>query len=182
MKHVQSTNELKNPKKGRKIRGKRSAWNFYCVDKVHDSLGIVSMAHKYKALSPKWKSLEKYQKDIYYKLHQKDCERYDLEYSNLSPDEKLLMNRKKKTKKGTNKPKKGLSAYMFFMKDNRQRIKEQYKLSSFGEISRQMGLVWNSLTQDEKSVYCQKQTDDKERYQQEINALQLKNTNTNTNI
>ena len=176
MKYDKSTNESKNLKRGRKIRGKRSAWNFYCVDKVHASLGIESMAQKYKALSPKWKALEKAQKDTYYKLHKKDCERYDFEYSNLSPDEKLLMHKKKNTKKSTDKPKKGLSAYMFFMKDNRQRVKEQFNLSSFGEISRQMGLVWKSLTPDEKSVYCQKQTDDKERYRLEVEAVQLNTT------
>ena len=160
------------------VLGKKNAWNFYCMDKSHDSLGLSSMSQKYKALSPKWKLLEKEHKEKFLILQKKDCERFNLEFSELSDNEKKLFLNKKKRKANT--PKKGLSAYVYFMMDKRVEIKEKFNLTTFGDISRKMGEIWKMLSKEEKIMYFKKQTEDKERYDNEFKALQIGTLASNT--
>jgi histone H1/5 len=48
-----------------------------------------------------------------------------------------------KGKKDPNKPKQGLSAYMFYMKANRQRIIDENEGIAFGEVGKKCGAEWS---------------------------------------
>jgi hypothetical protein len=50
---------------------------------------------------------------------------------------------KKGAKKDPNKPKQGLSAYMFYVKANRQRIIDENEGISFGEVGKKCGAEWS---------------------------------------
>ena len=73
----------------------------------------------------------------------------------------------KRKKKSDGKPKRGLSAYMFFVKKNRSRLKEENPTLSFGDLGRAVGIAWKALSKEEKVEYEQLATADKARYQAE---------------
>lgn len=74
----------------------------------------------------------------------------------------------KKAKKDPNAPKKGLSAYMIFAKENRERIKTENPEADFGVMGKLIGNQWKALEEYEKDTYKVKSEADKERYTNEI--------------
>jgi len=70
----------------------------------------------------------------------------------------------KKAKKDPNSPKKGLSAYMIFAKENRERIKTENPEADFGAMGKLIGNEWKALEEDVKDTYKVKSEADKERY------------------
>lgn len=74
----------------------------------------------------------------------------------------------KKEKKDPLSPKKNLSSYMFFFKENRERIKTANPDAEFGEIGKLIGAEWKALDKDQKAVYEEKSQQDKKRYENEM--------------
>jgi len=72
-----------------------------------------------------------------------------------------------KRKKDPNAPKRGLSAYMFFANDNRDKVREENPGIKFGEVGKQLGEKWKELSAKEKEPYDKKAKEDKERYERE---------------
>merc|ERR1712066_1107880 len=72
----------------------------------------------------------------------------------------------KKTKSGKdpNKPKKNLSAFMFFSKDMREEVVADNPDASFGEIGKLLGAAWKDLSAKDKKPYEAKAEKDKKRY------------------
>jgi len=75
--------------------------------------------------------------------------------------------KKEKKSKKTKGPKRALSAYMFFVKENRQKVIDKYPDLSFGEVGKKLGKLWAELTEDEKAPYVRLNKADKERYERE---------------
>jgi len=74
---------------------------------------------------------------------------------------------KVKRKKDPNAPKRGLSAYMFFANDNREKVRTDNPGITFGEVGKLLGEKWKELTDKEKLPYEAKAKTDKERYESE---------------
>jgi hypothetical protein len=74
----------------------------------------------------------------------------------------------KKEKKDPLSPKKGLSSYMCYFKENRERIKSENPDAEFGEIGKLIGAAWKALDEDEKAVYEQMSEKDKARYKKDM--------------
>ncbi|KIW08349.1 uncharacterized protein PV09_01265 [Verruconis gallopava] len=72
-----------------------------------------------------------------------------------------------KRKKDPNAPKRGLSAYMFFANDNRDKVREENPGIKFGEVGKLLGEKWKELSAKEKEPYEKKAIEDKERYERE---------------
>ncbi|KAF2097620.1 Non-histone chromosomal protein 6 [Rhizodiscina lignyota] len=72
-----------------------------------------------------------------------------------------------KKKKDPNAPKRGLSAYMFFANDNREKVREDNPGIKFGEVGKMLGEKWKELTEKEKGPYEAKAKADKARYEKE---------------
>lgn len=68
---------------------------------------------------------------------------------------------KKEKKEGA--PKRALSAYMFFVKDWRERIKEENPDAAFGEIGKLMGAKWKEMSDEDKQPYVEQAEEDKAR-------------------
>jgi hypothetical protein len=75
---------------------------------------------------------------------------------------------KAKKVKDPNAPKKGMSAFMLFSNDQRNKIKTDNPELSFGEIGRKVGEAWKALSDKQKQVYVKKSEDDKKRYESEM--------------
>jgi len=72
-----------------------------------------------------------------------------------------------KKKKDPNAPKRGLSAYMFFANDRREKVREDNPGIKFGDVGKMLGEQWKSLTDKEKTPYEAKAAADKKRYEEE---------------
>lgn len=74
---------------------------------------------------------------------------------------------KVKRKKDPNAPKRGLSAYMFFANDQREKVREDNPGIKFGDVGKILGEKWKELTDKDKTPYEAKAKADKERYESE---------------
>jgi len=77
-----------------------------------------------------------------------------------------------KRKKDPNAPKRGLSAYMFFANDNRDKVREENPGIKFGEVGKILGEKWKELTDKDKKPFEDRAKIDKERYEAEKRTYQ----------
>ncbi|CAI7677147.1 Non-histone chromosomal protein 6 [Penicillium manginii] len=75
--------------------------------------------------------------------------------------------RVQRRKKDPNAPKRGLSAYMFFANDNRDKVREENPGITFGQVGKMLGDKWKALTETERKPYDAKAATDKKRYEEE---------------
>ncbi|KAB8202878.1 NHP6B like protein [Aspergillus parasiticus SU-1] len=75
--------------------------------------------------------------------------------------------RVERKKKDPNAPKRGLSAYMFFANDNREKVREENPGISFGQVGKMLGERWKALTETQRRPYEEKAAADKKRYEEE---------------
>ena len=72
------------------------------------------------------------------------------------------------------KPKRGLSAYVFFCRDKRPEVVKKYPDLKFGEVGKKLGEMWRDLDDSKKEPYKQKEIKDKERYRNEMSKVNVK--------
>ncbi|KAL5448602.1 Non-histone chromosomal protein 6 [Paraphaeosphaeria minitans] len=72
-----------------------------------------------------------------------------------------------KKKKDPNAPKRGLSAYMFFANDQRDKVREENPGIKFGEVGKMLGEKWKTLSEKQRQPYEAKAATDKKRYEEE---------------
>ncbi|UPX14662.1 Non-histone chromosomal protein 6 [Ascochyta rabiei] len=77
-----------------------------------------------------------------------------------------------KKKKDPNAPKRGLSAYMFFANEQRDKVREDNPGIKFGEVGKMLGEKWKALTEKQRTPYEAKAAADKKRYEEEKAAYQ----------
>ena len=75
---------------------------------------------------------------------------------------------KSKAGKDPNKPKRGLTAFMWYSKERRGPIKEAEPKLAFGEIAKKIGLEWGSLNDKKKVKFEKLAVKDKARYEEEM--------------
>ncbi|XP_032467670.1 TOX high mobility group box family member 3 [Phocoena sinus] len=71
---------------------------------------------------------------------------------------------KKKKKKDPNEPQKPVSAYALFFRDTQAAIKGQNPNATFGEVSKIVASMWDSLGEEQKQVYKRKTEAAKKEY------------------
>jgi len=76
--------------------------------------------------------------------------------------------KRKKASKGSSDPHKPLSAYNLFIKENREKTKQDNPTLSFTELIRKMAQDWKSLSPQERQQYTNSADEDKERYVKEV--------------
>ncbi|KAH7077798.1 nucleosome binding protein [Paraphoma chrysanthemicola] len=77
-----------------------------------------------------------------------------------------------KKKKDPNAPKRGLSAYMFFANEQRDKVREDNPGIKFGEVGKLLGEKWKALSEKQRTPYEAKAATDKKRYEEEKAAYQ----------
>ncbi|CAG5146254.1 hypothetical protein GT037_000920 [Alternaria burnsii] len=77
-----------------------------------------------------------------------------------------------KKKKDPNAPKRGLSAYMFFANEQREKVREDNPGIKFGEVGKVLGEKWKALNEKQRTPYEAKAAADKKRYEEEKAAYQ----------
>uniref|UniRef100_A0A1B6DHW6 HMG box domain-containing protein n=1 Tax=Clastoptera arizonana TaxID=38151 RepID=A0A1B6DHW6_9HEMI len=78
--------------------------------------------------------------------------------------------KRKKTPRDQTAPKQPLTGYVRFMNDRREKARADHPNIPYSEITKMLGIEWSQLPQDEKQQYLTAAEQDKERYNQEMNA------------
>jgi len=120
----------------------------------------------------KWTMLPDSEKMIYETKAQQDDLRYGEEVKLYLPKSQGGYLPRKKAKKHPAAPKHPMSAYLYFVHDNRQKLKQSYPDKGFTEIARMLGEQWRKLDPGARSLYQQRATVDKERYKSEKDTFQ----------
>jgi hypothetical protein len=87
--------------------------------------------------------------------------------STASKAVKKAPTKKAKDVKDANAVKKPLSSYMLFCKDRRSVITAENVGIAPRDVLKKLGEVWKALSADEKSVYTEKASEDKRRYEED---------------
>ncbi|KAF8822431.1 HMG (high mobility group) box domain-containing protein [Cardiosporidium cionae] len=77
--------------------------------------------------------------------------------------------KKRRPKRDPNAPKRSLSAYMFFAKDERERIlgEHPHLKANVAQVGKMIGEAWNKLNEFDKAPYDKLAAQDKLRYESE---------------
>ncbi|XP_014661940.1 PREDICTED: TOX high mobility group box family member 4-like isoform X3 [Priapulus caudatus] len=93
--------------------------------------------------------------------------------SKRAPPSKVIKKQKspkKKKKRDPNEPQKPVSAYALFFRDTQAAIKSQNPQASFGEVSKIVASMWDSLDEEHKNVYKKKTETAKKEYLKQLAA------------
>ncbi|KAM3653894.1 TOX high mobility group box family member 4-like, partial [Ammospiza maritima maritima] len=86
--------------------------------------------------------------------------------------------KKAKKKKDPNEPQKPVSAYALFFRDTQAAIKGQNPNATFGEVSKIVASMWDSLGEEQKQVYKRKTEAAKKEYLKALTAYKATLTST----
>ena len=81
---------------------------------------------------------------------------------------KSSIEKKKKTEKDPNAPKKPLTSYIIFCGDKRKSVTSAQPTMAPKDVSKKLAEIWNALSDSEKAVYAKKAEAEKERYANEM--------------
>ena len=177
-----STKDPNKPKRG------RSAYIFFCSEArqgVKEELGDVKPQEVMRALGARWRELkdssnktDKAKVEKYTKMAEEDKERASKELDEYVPptEEELEAAKPKRgrktSKKKSDKPKRGRSAYIFFCSSVRPGVKNDNPDLDAKEITKLLSEMWSDLKEEDDSEDLQKYNKmaaaDKERYTKEM--------------
>jgi len=150
----------------------------------HPDLKFGDLSRKIAAA---WRALEKDAKQEFTDKYLADKIRYEKEMSTYkkpstesddsSEEESSKKKRKKATKKkkDPNAPKQATNAYMFFQKEQREKIKKDNPtLKTLPQLAKKMGEIWGNMNDEQKKKYQEQAGQDKLRYEEENKAYKEK--------
>jgi len=161
MKKVKDPNA---PKRG------KSSYIFFCMDKreeIKEANPDMGAKEIIRELGRIWKEdMSDDEKQHYVEMSTQDKQRYEKEMETyVVPDLGYVEQKPKKSpRKG---PKRGLTAYIYFCKENRPRLKEENPELSTKEITASLGARWKKLSDKERKPFERLAKKDKTRYEKE---------------
>lgn len=126
-----------------------------------------------KLLGEAWRALTPEEKAPYVKLNEADKARYLKDLQAADPATLSAANRKR-LKKEAGGPRRPLSSYMFFSRDNRTIVQKENPEAKFAQVGKLLGQKWKGMNKEEKQPYLDMAGQDKIRYQTENAAFQAK--------
>ena len=83
-------------------------------------------------------------------------------------DKKIKKQKRPKTKKDPNAPKKGMTAFLHFVQDRTTKYKEEHPALAHKEVIAKLGELWRGLPVKEKEPYEEKAKKEKEEYAKNV--------------
>jgi len=163
------------PKEMNKPKGRMSAYTFF-VQKCRDEHRKAypnenaNFSEFSKKCSEKWKTMTESEKSRFAAQAEVDKQRFEREMAVYQPGEK-----RKKKKKDPLAPKRPLSAFFHYCKEERPKLKAMNPSLSVGEIAKELGDRWNHTAPEGKQTYEEAAQRDKERYEKEMNDFRSAN-------
>ncbi len=125
----------------------------------------ISLHELTREIAKSWAKLDNDQKSRFVEEANKDKDRYLSEMRSLPIP--LYRNRRPRRRRDRRKPKKVLTPYMFYVKENRPRVMRENPTMTFLEVMREVGIRWARLTDEEKEPYKERSMEDKKRFLEE---------------
>jgi hypothetical protein len=116
-----------------------------------------------------WAHLDNDQKNRFVEEANKEKDRYESELKNLPVP--MYRNKRPRVRKDRRKPKKVLTPYMFYVKENRPRVLRDNPNMTFLEVMREVGVRWGMLSEEEKEPYKERSLEDKRRFLEETECF-----------
>ena len=93
-------------------------------------------------------------------MSRSDAERYAREMEGYQPPEESSSSdeaepdnkKRKKAKKDPNKPKRGMSSFMYFANEKRSEVRDKFPGLKVTEIGKKLSEMWKELPEEEKKV------------------------------
>jgi hypothetical protein len=160
------------PRPPKKPPNARTLWLKQNFDQLAEEIGSNQAADVWKAASPRWKAVSQAERT---KLD-KEVKRVKMQYdSELKVHKALLAVWRRRIKeedrearaeaKRIRKLAPPKSAYMLYIKENRDKIKQDFGPSSPTELMTELGARWKSLPESEKAVYQQRLDQMREKFE-----------------
>uniref|UniRef100_A0A1B6EF17 HMG box domain-containing protein n=2 Tax=Clastoptera arizonana TaxID=38151 RepID=A0A1B6EF17_9HEMI len=163
-----------------KPRGRMTAYAFFvqiCREehkKKHPDENVV-FAEFSRKCADRWKTMNDKEKKRFHEMAEKDKKRYDTEMqSYVPPKGEKTRGKKRKNMKDPNAPKRSLSAFFLFCKDERPKVKSANPDFGVGEIAKELGKRWAIADGETKSKYEGQAEKEKARYDKEMTEYKKK--------
>ena len=72
------------------------------------------------------------------------------------------------------KPTRPANPYIFFLKENQARVKEEHKCGAASETAKILGEQWKAMNDEQKKPYLEKQAADQTRYEAQCREMKDK--------
>ena len=124
--------------------------------------------------SQRWKTMSDKEKEKFHEMAESDKERYHEQMKDYIPPvgvgtmRRRQRRRRMRKEKDPNRPKRALSAFFYFAKDERPGIREKNPDFTVGETAKELGRKWNELSAEVKAPYEKQAEEDRARYDVEI--------------
>lgn len=121
--------------------------------------------------SQRWKTMSEKEKEKFQEMASDDRERFQEQMKDLGPNAITPRRRRRrgsKKERDPNKPKRALSAFFYYAKDERPNVRSINPDFSVGEVAKELGRKWNELTEEQKSPYEKSAEEDRARYDKEM--------------
>lgn len=123
--------------------------------------------------SQRWKTMSEKEKEKFHEMSSADKERFtDQMKDYVPPPGSTPRGRRRrrgaKKERDPNKPKRALSAFFYYAKDERGAVRASNPDFSVGEVAKELGRQWNELTEEMKSPYEKSAEEDRARYDRDM--------------
>jgi len=156
----------------------RSAFLLFCKDErenIKKNKPNTKFEEFGRQLGVMWSEVSSEKKKKYEEKAKADKDRYETEVKEYiakggSKDDLKKKDRKgvnKKTKKDPKAPKRASTAYIFFSKEMRTKLKKENQSLKFGELGKLIGEKWKDLDEADKKKYYKLAEEDKQRWEKE---------------
>lgn len=161
---------VKQKKDPNKPRGRMSAYAYFVQDRRSKAEGQVNFTAFSKECADRWKHMDDGDKRPFNDKSASDKIRYDREMSGYVPPmkEKNAKGGRRRAKKDPDAPKRNLSAFFLFSRDERGAIKQEHKDWSVGKIAQALAAIWKTISPADKAKYDAEAAQEKQRYMREM--------------
>ncbi|KAA0190019.1 hypothetical protein HAZT_HAZT001705 [Hyalella azteca] len=118
--------------------------------------------------SQRWKTMSDKEKEKFHEMSVEDKGRFAEQMKDYVPPPGTPRGRRRrrgaKKERDPNKPKRALSAFFYYAKDERAKVRASNPDFSVGEVAKELGRQWNELTEAQKAPYEKAAEEDRARY------------------
>lgn len=123
--------------------------------------------------SQRWKTMSEKEKEKFHEMSTEDKQRYAEQMKDYVPPPGSTprgrrRRRGAKKERDPNKPKRALSAFFYYAKDERATVRGSNPDFSVGEVAKELGRQWNELTEGMKAPYEKSAEEDRARYDSDM--------------
>ena len=155
----------------------QSAYAFFMQSWHAENKGLGGIKDTTAKMSEAWRSISSEERAKLDEMVARDKERFEREMEAYEPSEGFGKDgyalssggKKKRGEKVKGGPKKGLSAYMFFVAEKRK--SPEFQGLGVTDVAKKAGEIWKTISEEDKKPFEELAAKDKARYEEELKAF-----------